>query len=1335
VNYQIEGRSPSDVERMLSELLGKESDTVELFADNASSQLTVVGPASVQKLAAQLIDQLNKSAPKSTAKSPSAELRSYSMAESPDETDLRDIRRSLGREARVSVDSDNGLLLVYATKEDHQIISQLLESEHGTEPPAKRDDQNDQVEVKDAESLFPQRGLQSSAQKSSSRTTSQTDTFPSSDAWVSESERVAKTKGSAVTRQQDRSKASRATEDLLAIELKHISVPQAESALQRTLGRRLVPLDAHRFEYHGSFRQRVELQFVTRGSICQLSGSPELLEQFSAMLHHLDDSRNDANADTIRVIPLSNVDPETLNRAIRLWKNAADTRPLLQGPAADEQDQMDGHGRTNKQPSAIRRATFQQADDSLPTLQSDDDTSTQKSAAKQNGTTQDEPTPLRRPSSDVTVEPLRDLDVLILRGRDPDVEELTRIIQEIERLSEETAPEIEIVYLQHVQGEAMEELISDVLTDLTGPLQGRVSITPLVKPNALLLIGWGEAVNAAKKLIAKLDETVEPQTQMQMFALKHAPATQLAETVEEFLNGRGGLGPEINVTADSRTNTLIVNAAPRDLAEVKQLIEKLDSSKSDSVNQARIIQLKNALATDVSQTITQTLTAARGGTGATRSAALEMLMAGPDGKSIVASGTLEDVKLTPDARTNRIFITGPPETVPLIEHLIQTLDETPAASAQIKVFQVTNGDATDLVQVLRSLFPEQAATSTVPQLATAEGETSLIPVRFSVDVRTNSIIATGTAGDLRIVEVLLMRLDESDSQERVNQVYRLKNSPALDVANAVNNFLRSERVVNQAAPGRQNPFAQIESEVVVVPEPVGNALIISATPRYFEQIMELVEGLDAQPPQVMIQVILAEVELDNLHEFGVELGLQDSLLFDRSLLGSILTPGYNFNNQPLGNANTAQSLATRGKVGGQALSHFSVGRTNADTDFGGLVLSASSENVSVLLRAMNQSRNMEILSRPQIMTLDNQPAFIQVGQRVPRIVGTSINQVGQVNSVELENVGLILGVTPRISPEGMVVMEIDAEKSDVGPEIDGIPVSVSADGSVIRSPRVNITTAQTTVSSASGQTIVIGGLITSSNTTTSRRVPYLSEVPLLGNLFRFDSNANNRKELLIILTPHVVRGESEAEYIKQVEMARMSWISCDVFNWMNTDMAVTGTMDSETVPTVYPDETPGYSAMQQSLGDMSNTRSVARRSSAESNSAEDIAFKRANADSEWDEIVGDHEEPDNGRGIVPANFVDEPAPQQRSAAKSGDSEMPTRVVVPKWKFQRLDGSGSSDINKTESGGQSSDEDESKEVDQPKSSRQKNSSFDQKKDTKTSGKDGTGSKKRRRILAF
>jgi len=956
-----------------------------------------------------------------------------------------------------------------------------------------------------------------------------------------------------------------------SVPLQALTTDEAVDSLSAMLGSNFRQSGSQWIFQKGRTR-RVSLLVQPADNSISVSGDPQLTDQVCRLLAQLDAARDSGEADAIHFVSLSQMEPAVVQRAVQLWQQAAGAEPAGQAQETDavpELPELPEQG-SLRRARPLRMASF----------------NSQQAAGKEvAGQAGDDPpaaaAPLRRPSADVQVEALPDLDVMILRGRDPDVEELSRIIQEIERLSLETTPEIEVMYLQHVRGEKLNELIDDVLQDLTGPLQGRVTITPLVKPNALLLVGWGEAVQAAKKLIERLDESVMPETQLEVIRLKRASATAVEATIAEFLNNRDGLGTEVTVTADNRTNSLLVNAAPRDLAEVRLLVEQLDVDSSDSINQVRIVVLKNALAVDVSTTINAALLAARGGGAAAtagRSAALELLLTQPDGSRMAAAGMLEDVRITADARTNRLFLTGPAESLDLIEQLIQTLDETPAAAAQIKVFQVTNGDASELVQVLRSLFPE-AGVSTVPQLAVAEGETALVPVRFSVDIRTNSIIATGSSGDLRIIEVLLLRLDEAGTQERINKVLRLKNSPALDVANAVNNFLRSERTVALSAPGRQNPFAQIESEVVVVPEPVGNALIISATPRYFDQILELVEGLDAQPPQVMIQVILAEVELDNLREFGVELGLQDSLLFDRSVLSNVVSPGFNFNNQQLGNSSSATSMAGKGKVGGQALSHFSLGRTSGDTEYGGLVLSASSENISVLLRAMNQSRTMEILSRPQVMTLDNQPAFIQVGERVPRITGTSINQVGQVNSVALENVGLILGVTPRISPEGMVVMEIDAEKSDVGPEIEGIPVSVSSQGQVIRSPRVNITTAQTTVSAASGQTIVIGGLITTDNRTVSRRVPYLSDIPLLGQLFRYDSGSNNRRELLIILTPHVVRGPEEAELLKQMEMSRMSWISSDIFDWMNPQIPVSGGLDSDQVPTVYPDRTPGAASL------------------------------------------------------------------------------------------------------------------------------------------------------------
>lgn len=1138
--YSLRHAQPDQARQMLSELLGELAGHTQIVVDSRKRQLLVRGPAEVQQMTRQLLKELDRAqlVPAATQSQESAPrtLRSYSCSARQLDDCLAILRERLTGIGRVTVDRNRSLIMVVAPADVQPQIERFVTSFDSPVPPAL--------------SLTPP--VAGQLRKTPPVVT---ETAPPRASDVS---------------------ANQTADAVVPIRVRTLDA--IRNALAQLLGDRLQLDSEQQLRFVDRTASDSTLRLDAGQSAVQLAGPTGTVQQLATLLQWLDSPPQPAGQSQ-RFVSLQKVDPITLNRAIGVWRQSS--------PLGTPQPV----GRQSLAGNNVQPAGFQQDSDSNAAPADVDDDG------------QKPPRPLRRPLSDVQIEALPDLDVLMLRGRDVDVEELTRIIKELERLEAEASPEIEVYLLQNVKGESLNTLIGQVLDELAGPLAGRVSITPLVKPNGLLLIGWGEAVNAAKKLIAELDQSVDPGTQMRVFTLKNAAAAQVQNTVENFLNGRGGLGPDVSVTADSRTNSLIVYAAPRDLLEVATLIERLDTGTTDSVKRVRMIRLKNSLATDIAATLDAAIATARGGSAAQRSAALEMLMVDQNGEKLIRSGLLNDVQITPDTRTNTLFVSGPEDSLPLIEALVTELDRNPAASAQIKVFQVVNGDAGDLVIVLRSLFP-QATTSNVPQLASAEDESSLVPVRFSVDIRTNAIIATGSSGDLQIIEALLLRLDEASTAERVTQVYRLKNSPALDVNQAVNEFLRSERIVAQAAPGRMNAFAQIESEVIVVAEPVTNSLIISATPRYFDEVMELVERLDEQPAKVMIQVILAEVELNNFHEFGVELGIQDSLLFDRSLLGNLITttsttststpsgvvtttsdtvqsatntPGFDFNNNPLGNSGSTQSLATAGSVAGQALSHFSMGRVSSDLEYGGLVLSAGSENISVLLRALDESRNIEILSRPQIMTLDNQPAFIQVGQRVPRIVGTNINQVGQVNSIELENVGLILGVTPRISPDGMVVMELDAEKSNLGPEADGIPVSVSSDGGIIRSPRVNITTAQTTVSAASGETIIIGGLITTENTTISRRVPWLSEVPLVGELFKFDGSSNIRKELLIILTPHVIRDSSQSEHLKQLEMARMSWISQDIHEWLdpNAGYLHAGSIDDAGVPVIYPDQTPG----------------------------------------------------------------------------------------------------------------------------------------------------------------
>jgi type II secretory pathway component GspD/PulD (secretin) len=666
----------------------------------------------------------------------------------------------------------------------------------------------------------------------------------------------------------------------------------------------------------------------------------------------------------------------------------------------------------------------------------------------------------------VQVEMLPELDAVILRGRDQQLTDLSEIIKRLDEASRESKPTIEVIPLQHVNSASMSELIEDVQEKFIGTRQGRVTVSPLVSPNALLLIGWGESKDLMKQLIEQLDQPTKDEATLAVIPLKHIAASEVQTQLQSFYKSKEGLAPVVNSFADSRSNAIIVNGSPRDIAEIKKLLEQIDVPRNGMLQAARVFQIRHNLAADIAEALQDALAT----TTADRNKTLQLV--DENGEPIATGGVLGSTKITVNDRNNTLIVASTPETLPLIEQFIQQLD-TPGAVAKIKIFAIKNGDASSLVETLRALIPSSSSTSgtaTGPQLSSNPDEGSLLPLRFTVDTRGNNIIAIGSEGDLKIVEALVLRLDEGEASKRKSTVYQLKNSPAIDVATAINQFLQSKRIVELAAPGANNPFDQLEREVVVVPEPVQNKLILSATPRYYDEIAQLIQTLDEQPPQVMIQVMIAEILLGNTDEFGVEMGIQDSVLFDRSLLGNLVTttattttstpagvvtatsqdivaatnnPGFNFNNtEPLGNSGSSKALQRSSLVGGQGLSNFAVGRSNDELGFGGLVLSASSENISFLLRALQETRRLEILSRPQVLTLDNQQAFIQVGQRVPRVSATAVTQFGLQNQLVLENVGLIIGVTPRISPEGNVVMEIDAEKSKLGPEAEGIPIFI-----------------------------------------------------------------------------------------------------------------------------------------------------------------------------------------------------------------------------------------------------------------------------------------------------
>ncbi len=242
-----------------------------------------------------------------------------------------------------------------------------------------------------------------------------------------------------------------------------------------------------------------------------------------------------------------------------------------------------------------------------------------------------------------------------------------------------------------------------------------------------------------------------------------------------------------------------------------------------------------------------------------RSGILEIMAI--DGKQRVASGILFDVQVTANASSNQVIVTGPEESMDLIAELIRQLDRIPDAETQIKVFQILYGDASQLLTMLQTLFGQaqggggagggagfnqtQGNLGNLPlQTASATSGSSLLNLRFSVEPRTNSIIASGGEGDLRVVEDLLYRLDEQDNLDRINDTYRLKNAAAEDVALAVNEWLDSRQTVIETDPTSSNPYTTARSQVIVVAEIVTNSLIVSATPQFYDEVIRLIQQLD-----------------------------------------------------------------------------------------------------------------------------------------------------------------------------------------------------------------------------------------------------------------------------------------------------------------------------------------------------------------------------------------------------------------------------------------------------------------------------------------------------------
>ena len=287
-----------------------------------------------------------------------------------------------------------------------------------------------------------------------------------------------------------------------------------------------------------------------------------------------------------------------------------------------------------------------------------------------------------------------------------------------------------------------------------------------------------------------------------------------------------------------------------------------------------------------------------------------------------------------------------------------------------------------------------------------------------------------------------------------------------------------------------------ENRIRIVPNPVNNALLIYATPAEYSVIEGMLHKIDIIPLQVLIEATIAEVDLNDALQYGTQWFFKTGEFTET--LGT-----------PVVNAATVPTLTSLQFPSSSPF--FVVNR-----------------GVNFALAALAQVTKVKVLSAPQVMVLDNQPASVQVGQQVPVLTGQATSTLAPgaptVNSVNYQNTGVIMQVTPRVNSGGLVTLDIAQEVSNV---------AAAAANTVTGSPTFNDQVFRTRVAVQDGQTVGMAGLITDNASVGNAGIPLLKDIPLLGTLFSTQSNARMRTELLVMITPHVIHDQRDARALTE----------------------------------------------------------------------------------------------------------------------------------------------------------------------------------------------------------
>jgi len=439
---------------------------------------------------------------------------------------------------------------------------------------------------------------------------------------------------------------------------------------------------------------------------------------------------------------------------------------------------------------------------------------------------------------------------------------------------------------------------------------------------------------------------------------------------------------------------------------------------------------------------------------------------------------------------NMLLVVDSALNIQKVLDIVKTIDGDLHREGMELVF-LQHASAENVANLVREwLFGRDRSTKSGVQSVQSIGQVAGVGGLLVPDVRLNAVIIFGSPRDKQDIKKFIAMIDvvPPSSSSKVN-VFYLENADATEVSKVLDGMIKGTTATATAQTGAPQQAAFEGTKISITPDKATNSLVIMASPTDYQNLLQVIQKLDRRRRQVFVQTLIAEVSLDKLREIGNQVGVAGAGTDGTTAAAGVFDP-FNF----LGAVNPQQQAVVKILQG-----------------------LANTVNFSANLKLLDQNGAINVLSNPNIITSDNKEAEIFVGENVPFLTQTNLSSTGlSQQSVERKDTGITLKITPQIT-EGEYI------KLDIYQEISAVKASKGQAVDLVTTKR----SAKTSVVVKDTDTVIIGGLISNREEENIDKIPILGDIPLLGYLFKTKSTTRQKTNLMILLTPRIVRDAAD----------------------------------------------------------------------------------------------------------------------------------------------------------------------------------------------------------------